>query len=331
MHEASTEVGLRRPALRRPKIENVEAAEAEKEAAIRAGAAVSLKKKQNSRNSTSPTILSDSEELSQNNTKQNDLEETLPRSSSSGSLNAESVNDFADLICSSVRTEEVNEQEKKKQERREHRCKDYPGLAFGAPLGFGSDTMMKFNIIKNELHNIMRSQLKRVDGEATALATRIKEFDTNLEKSEQLIKSATVALAETVELEMERKRLKRGNNEEDSDCDESHPLSQFDAQMALLEGKLMQAKQLASHKDNIATHIEKLNDTKDTSSAPNVIETTEEHKLEDGAIVNAAQNKTNGDLHSTTTSLLVNGEHNELIETDTCHKLSHKEDQETSW
>ena len=130
---------------------------------------------------------------------------------------------------------------------------------------------------------------------------------------------------------MERKRLKRENNEEDSDCDESHPLSQFDAQMALLEGKLMQAKQLASHKDNIATHIEKLNDTKDTSSAPNVIETTEEHKLEDGAIVNAAQNKTNGDLHSTTTSLLVNGEHNELIETDTCHKLSHKEDQETSW
>ena len=147
MHEASTEVGLRRPALRRPKIENVEAAEAEKEAAIRAGAAVSLKKRQNSRNSSSPTILSDSEELSQNSTKQNDLEDTLPRTSSSGSVNAESVNDFADLICSSIRTEEINEQEKKKQERREKRCPDYPGLAFGAPLGFGSDTMMKFNII----------------------------------------------------------------------------------------------------------------------------------------------------------------------------------------
>ena len=78
------------------------------------------------------------------------------------------------------------------------------------------------------------------------MATRIKEFDANLEKSEQLIKTATLALAETVELEMERKRIKKENNEDDSDCDESDPLRQFDAQMALLEGKLVQAKQLAS-------------------------------------------------------------------------------------
>jgi len=333
MHEASTEVGLRRPALRRPKIENVEAAEAEKEAAIRAGTAVSLAKKQNSRNSSSPTILSDSDELSQNDIKQDDLDDAIPRTSSSGSLNADAANDFADLICSSVRTEEINEQEKKKQERREKRCPDYPGLAFGAPLGFGSDTMMKFNIIKNELHNIMRSQLKRVDGEASALASRIKEFDTNLEKSEQLIKSATVALAETVELELERKRLKRENNEDDSDCDESHPLSQFDAQMALLEGKLMQAKQLASHKDDIASHIEKVKDeTKDTSSVPNVLEKNQDDNInEDTSIKNAAQSKSNGESHPSTTSLLVNGEHNELNETDSCHKLPHKEDQEATW
>ena len=61
------------------------------------------------------------------------------------------------------------------------------------------------------------------------MATRIKEFDANLEKSEQLIKTATLALAETVELEMERKRIKKENNEDDSDCDESDPLRQFDA------------------------------------------------------------------------------------------------------
>jgi len=333
MHEASTEVGLRRPALRRPKIENVEAAEAAKEAAIKAGTAVSITKIKNARNSSSPTILSDSEESSHNDIKEIDSEDNLPRSSSSGSLNAESGNDFAGLICSSKRTEEINEQEKKKQQRREKRCPDYPGLAFGAPLGFGSDTMMKFNIIKNELHNIMRSQLKRVEGEQLALATRIKEFDTNLEKSEQLIKSSTIALAETVELEMERKRLKRENNEEDSDCDESHPLSQFDAQMALLEGKLMQAKALASHKDNIATQIEKANDvSKDSSPVPHVTEKKEEDQIkEDSSIVNAAQKKSNGESHSSTTSLLLNGEHNELIETDSCHKLSHKTDQETSW
>ena len=63
-------------------------------------------------------------------------------------------------------TEELAEREKAKSARRQNRCPDYPGLAFGAAMGFGSDTMMKFNIIKNELHNIMRSQLKRVDGEA---------------------------------------------------------------------------------------------------------------------------------------------------------------------
>ena len=172
-----------------------------------------------------------------------------------------------------------------------------------------------------------------IDFQASALASRIKEFDTNLEKSEQLIKSATVALAETVELEMERKRLKRENNEDDSDCDESHPLSQFDAQMALLEGKLKQAKELASHKDNIAAHIENVTDKRnDTSSSPNIIETREDDQIkEESSIMNAAQNKLNGDSHSSTTSLLVNGEHNNLDETDSCHKLAHKEDQEATW
>ena len=65
---------------------------------------------------------------------------------------------------------------------------------------FGSDTMMKFNIIKNELHNIMRSQLKRVDGEVSAMAQRIKALDANLELSEQYIKTATATLAEAVQV-----------------------------------------------------------------------------------------------------------------------------------
>ena len=49
----------------------------------------------------------------------------------------------------------------------------------------------RFNIIKNELHNIMRSQLKRVDGEVSAMSQRIKALDENLAKSEQYIKTAT--------------------------------------------------------------------------------------------------------------------------------------------
>merc|ERR1712226_596202 len=178
------------------------------------------------------------------------------------------------LRCTSVRTEVIAE--KKQRRDRRNRCADYPGLAFGS-AAFGSETMMKFNIIKNELHNIMRSQLKRVDGEATALATRIKEFDANLEKSEQLIKTATLALAETVELEMERKRIKRENNEEDSDCDESDPLRQFDAQMALLEGKLVQAKQLASQDHIISLPAVLENKHKDPLT-PNISENKEDQE-----------------------------------------------------
>jgi peptidoglycan hydrolase CwlO-like protein len=70
---------------------------------------------------------------------------------------------------------------------------------------FGSDTMMKLNIIKNELHNIMKSQLRRVDGEVTALSARIKETDKNLEQSEKYIKTATGALAEAVQWQMENR------------------------------------------------------------------------------------------------------------------------------
>ena len=96
-------------------------------------------------------------------------------------------------------------------------------------------SFFRFNIIKNELHNIMRSQLKRVDGEVSALSQRIKALDENLAKSEQYIKTATAALADAVAMEVE-------NDEEDV----NDPLSQFDAQMAILEGKLLEAKYLAS-------------------------------------------------------------------------------------
>ena len=94
-----------------------------------------------------------------------DLQTTLGASSVPASSE-----DYSKLRCSSVTTEELAEREKAKSARRQNRCPDYPGLAFGAAMGFGSDTMMKFNIIKNELHNIMRSQLKRVDGEVVALS-----------------------------------------------------------------------------------------------------------------------------------------------------------------
>lgn len=146
------------------------------------------------------------------------------------------------LRCTSLQTEEIAKREREKKERqarRNNRSADYPGLAFGSAM-FGSDTTMKLKIIQNELHNIMRSQLRRVEGEVSALSTRVKKFDSDLEQSEKYIKTATAALADAVQWEMDNRK----------DCqeeeEESNAISQFDAQLRLLEGKLLQAKILAS-------------------------------------------------------------------------------------
>lgn len=68
------------------------------------------------------------------------------------------VAEWSKLRCTSERAEVVAEREYRRQNRR---CADYPGFAFGRSI-FSSDTMMKLNIIRNELHNIMKTQLKRV-------------------------------------------------------------------------------------------------------------------------------------------------------------------------
>lgn len=70
--------------------------------------------------------------------------------------------EWAKLRCTSEASEIVAEREAR---RSKNRCSDYPGLAFGRSI-FSSDTMMKFNIIRNELHNIMNTQLKRVISES---------------------------------------------------------------------------------------------------------------------------------------------------------------------
>ena len=85
----------------------------------------------------------------------------------------------------------------------------------------------------------MRSQLKRVDGEVAALGQRIKALDENLAKSEEYIKTATAALADAVAME-------RIADQDHSAEENNNPLSQFDAQMAILEGRLLQAQYLAS-------------------------------------------------------------------------------------
>jgi len=243
-----------RPSLRRPKVAIVEAVEAEAKAAkglvistcsSSSTSATKVSSHQVAASSTTSLAQREEAEGAENepaSTAAAAATEKIPHQSkttSGASSVPASSEDYSKLRCSSVTTEELAEREKAKSARRQNRCPDYPGLAFGAAMGFGSDTMMKFNIIKNELHNIMRSQLKRVDGEVVALSERIKLFDENLEKSEAYIKVATTTLAEAVQLEMERKEREGEDSQDDS------ALSQFDAQMALLEGKLLQAKVLA--------------------------------------------------------------------------------------
>ena len=82
----------------------------------------------------------------------------------------------------------------------------------------------------------MRSQLRRVDGEVSAMAQRVRRLDEGLEESEKSIRSATAALGEAAAYEEEH-----GRHEGES----QDALTQFDAQLKLLEGKLMQARALA--------------------------------------------------------------------------------------
>ena len=171
---------------------------------------------------------------------------------------------WAKLRCGSLRTEEVAEREKQKQERlakRQNRCADYPGLAFGSAM-FGSDTNMRFNIIKNELHNIMRSQLKRVDGEVNALSSRVKKLDMNLEESERLIRTATSALSECVSLQIEESKSRSQETESQSN------LSAFDQHILYLETQLKDAKIKASHSLQIMEDCDKAQETLLLEPAP---------------------------------------------------------------
>merc|ERR1711874_397219 len=128
--------------------------------------------------------------------------------------------------------------------------------------------MMKFNIIKNELHNIMRSQLKRADGEVNALSSRVKQLDKNLEESENYIRIATAALADTVALQIEESKSRNDDKESESD------LSAFDQHVLFLEAQLKEAKIKASQSFQILEDCDQAqeslfsNDKSSTVSTP---------------------------------------------------------------
>ncbi|CAH2002536.1 unnamed protein product [Acanthoscelides obtectus] len=145
------------------------------------------------------------------------------------------LEELSKLRCTSEMTEVVAEREK----RRNRRCADYPGLAFASSI-FSSDTLMKFSIIRNELHNIMNTQLKRAESEVAALNRRIQLLEEDLERSEERLATATAKLAEASaaadESERQRKIL-----ENRSLADEER--------MDALENQLKEARFLAEEAD----------------------------------------------------------------------------------
>ncbi|XP_050303920.1 tropomyosin isoform X6 [Anthonomus grandis grandis] len=145
------------------------------------------------------------------------------------------IEELAKLRCTSERTEVIAEKEMRKRGRR---CADYPGLAFSST--FSSDTIMKFSIIRNEIQNIMNTQLKRAESEVAALNRRIQLLEEDLERSEERLATATAKLAEASqaadESERIRKALENRTNMEDD-------------RVSVLEQQLAQAKQIAEEAD----------------------------------------------------------------------------------
>ncbi|XP_022129234.2 tropomyosin-2 isoform X10 [Pieris rapae] len=143
--------------------------------------------------------------------------------------------ELAKLRCPSECTEVLAAREN----RRNRRCADYPGLAFGSSI-FSSDTIMKFSIIKNELQNIKNTALKRAESEVAALNRRIQLLEEDLERSEERLATATAKLAEASqaadESERIRKALENRTNMEDD-------------RVAILEAQLSQAKLIAEESD----------------------------------------------------------------------------------
>ncbi|XP_037946704.1 uncharacterized protein LOC119678753 isoform X2 [Teleopsis dalmanni] len=143
--------------------------------------------------------------------------------------------EWAKLRCTSEAAEIVAEREI----RRNKRCADYPGLAFGRSI-FSSDTMMKFNIIRNELHNIMKTQLKRAESEVAALNRRIQLLEEDLERSEERLGSATAKLSEASQAADESERARK--------ILENRALSD-EERMDALENQLKEARFLAEEAD----------------------------------------------------------------------------------
>merc|ERR1711936_1303817 len=101
-----------------------------------------------------------------------------------------------------------------------------------------------------------------------ALSSRVKQLDKNLEESENYIRIATAALADTVALQIEESKSRNDDKESESD------LSAFDQHVLFLEAQLKEAKIKASQSFQILEDCDQAqeslfcNDKSSTVSTP---------------------------------------------------------------
>uniref|UniRef100_L7M1Z8 Putative tropomyosin 1 isoform e re08101p tropomyosin 1 isoform e n=1 Tax=Rhipicephalus pulchellus TaxID=72859 RepID=L7M1Z8_RHIPC len=138
-----------------------------------------------------------------------------------GDLEAD-ADELERLRCSSVQTEQVIAERNRRNARQP--SAGYPGLAFGGSI-FSSNTLMRFRIIANELHNITNVQLKRAEGEVSALRNRINALEENLGREETELRQASHEVS-----------LARMESQQDEDGNEE------DGEMSLLDTQLIESK-----------------------------------------------------------------------------------------
>lgn len=143
------------------------------------------------------------------------------RSPADGDLDPDS-DELERLRCSSVQTEQVIAERNRRNARQP--SAGYPGLAFGGSI-FSSSTLMRFRVIANELHNITNVQLKRAEGEVSALRNRINALEENLGREESELRQASHEVS-----------LARMENQQEGDDGEE------DGEMSLLDTQLIESK-----------------------------------------------------------------------------------------
>ncbi|XP_055342220.1 tropomyosin isoforms c/e-like isoform X1 [Paramacrobiotus metropolitanus] len=143
--------------------------------------------------------------------------------------------DYSSVRCKSQSVEQISSQHKQAQTRKSR----FPGLALGSSL-MKSPAEMKFQIIGNELHNIINVHMKRAEAEVAALNRRIQLLEEDLERTEERLKSATSKLEEACaaadESERNRKVLESRSITDEDRC-------------AVLESQLAEARLMAEDAD----------------------------------------------------------------------------------